>query len=189
MRTAIMTSASINVRLGLSSRCGGTSRGHQKLKCNASVGNNLICDTSMNAFLDYAEKQTPAAVKARQRAAEKRRATAAEKALAERDDLFRLWRKWRQERLDALLNGPHGAAAHELVAFLQTMTLDDGAHLVEFVRAGGWEHADAETKFEILSLINITITALRDRAGLPSISDPLPDEESSAFLIIRELFR
>jgi hypothetical protein len=56
-------------------------------------------------------------------------------------------------------------------------------------RAGGWERADADTKFEVLSLLNITITALRDRAGLASIDDPLPDEESSAFLIIRELFR
>src|SRR5262249_15995017 len=61
----------------------------------------------MNAFLEFAEKQTPAAVKARQRAAEKRRATAAQKAaekvLAERDDLFRLWRQWRRERLERLL--------------------------------------------------------------------------------------
>jgi hypothetical protein len=143
----------------------------------------------MNAFLDHAEKHTPAAVKARQRATEKRRATAAEKALAERDDLFRLWKKWRQERLEALLNGPHGAAAHELVAFLQTMKLEDGARLVELIRTAGWERADADTKFEVLSLINITITALRDRAELASIDDPLPDEESSAFLIIRELFR
>ena len=166
---------------------GGT--GHQKLKCNVNAATDLVCDTSMNAFLDYAEKQTPAAVKARQRAAEKRRATAAEKALAERDDLLRLWKKWRRERLEALLGGPHGAAAHELVAFLQTMALDDGARLVEFIRAGGWERADADTKFEVLSLINITITALRDRAELASIDDPLPDEESSAFLIIRELFR
>jgi hypothetical protein len=143
----------------------------------------------MNAFLDYAEKQTPAAVKARQRAVEKRRAKAAEKALAERDDLYRLWKKWRRERLDALLNGPHGAAAQELVAFLQAMKLEDGARLVELIRAGGWERADADTKFEVLSLINITITALRERAGLEPLSDPLPDEESSAFLIIRELFR
>ena len=47
----------------------------------------------MNAFLDYAEKNTSAAVKARQRAVETRRTKAAEKAaekaLAERDDLFR----------------------------------------------------------------------------------------------------
>jgi hypothetical protein len=142
----------------------------------------------MNAFLDYAEKQTPAAVKARQRAVEKRRATAAEKALAERDDLFRLWKRWRRERLETLLAGPHGDAARELVAFLRAMTLDGGARLVEFVRAAGWEHADADTKFEVLALINITITALRERAELPPIDDPISGHPS-AFLIIRELFR
>jgi hypothetical protein len=144
----------------------------------------------MNAFLEFAEKQTPASVKARQRATEKRRATKAEeKALAERDDLFRLWKRWRHERLETLLAGPHGDAARELVAFLQAMTLADGARLVEFIRAAGWEHTDADTKFEVLSLINATIIALRERAELPPISDALPDEKPTAFLILREIFR
>ena len=143
----------------------------------------------MNAFLDYAAKQTPAAVKARQRAAEKRRATAAEKALAERDSLLCLWKLWRKERLEALLSGPYGAAARGLVAFLQTMTLNDGDRLVEFVRAADWARADADTRFEVLSLINVTITALRERAKLPPIADALHDEAPTTFLIIREMFR
>jgi len=143
----------------------------------------------MNAFLDFADKQTPAAVKARQRAVEKRRATAAEKELAERDDLFRLWKRWRRERLETLLAGAHGTAAEELVAFLNAITLDDDARLVEFIRAAGWADVDADTKFEVLTLINAAITALRERAKLPPIDDPLPHEESSAFLILRELFR
>jgi hypothetical protein len=147
----------------------------------------------MNAFLDYAEKNTSAAVKARQRAVEKRRTKAAEKAaekaLAERNDLFRLWKRWRRERLDELLAGPHGTAARELVAFLQAMALNDGARLVEFVRAAGWADVDADTKFEVLSLINATIMALRERAGLTPIDDALPHEEPNAFLIIREIFR
>ena|SRR6516162_986109 len=144
----------------------------------------------MNAFLEFADKQTPPAVKARQRAAEKRRVTKTEKkALAEHDYLFRLWKKWRRERLEALLMGPHGAAAHKPVAFLQAMKLEDGTRLVEFVRAAGWAHTDADTKFEVLSLINATITALRERAGLAPIDDPLPHEQPTAFLIIRELFR
>jgi hypothetical protein len=143
----------------------------------------------VNAFLDYAERSTPASVKARQRAAEKRRATAAEKALAERDDLFHLWKLHRQERLEKLLAGPCGAAARELVAFLQTMTLDDGDRLVELVRAGGWAHVDADTKFEVLSLINSAIVAVRERAKLPPIDDALPDETPTTFIIIREMFR
>jgi hypothetical protein len=143
----------------------------------------------VNAFIDYAERSTPASVKARQRAAEKRRATAAEKALAERDDLFHLWKLHRQERLEALLAGPHGAAARELVAFLQTMTLDDGDRLVEFVRAAGWARVDADTRFEILSLINSAIVAARERAKLPPIDDALPDETPTTFIIIREMFQ
>jgi hypothetical protein len=146
----------------------------------------------MNAFLDFAEKNVPAAVKAQQRAVEKRRTRAAEKAaekaLAERDDLFRLWRKWRRERLENLLSGPHGERARELVAFLETMTLEDGARLVKLVRTAGWAGTDADTKFEVLSLINAAVTALRKRAGLAEIDDPLPPEKASAFLIIRELF-
>jgi hypothetical protein len=143
----------------------------------------------MNAFLKFAERQTPSSIKARQRAAEKRRAKAAEKALAERDSLFHLWQRWRRERLDALVAGPHGDAARELVAFLQTMTLDDGARLVQFVCAAGYERADADTKFEVLSLINATLTALCERAELLPLNDALPNEEPTAFLIIRELFR
>ena len=94
-----------------------------------------------------------------------------------------------RERLETLLAGPHAAAARELVAFLRAMTLEDGMHLVEFVRAADWERADAGTKFEVLSLIYATITALRERAELPPINDALPDEEPTAFLIIREMFR
>jgi hypothetical protein len=143
----------------------------------------------MNAFLEFAEKQTPASVKARQRATEKRHAKAAEKALTERDDLFRLWRRWRRERLETLLAGPHGAAGRKLVAFLQAMTLDDGVRLVEFVRTAGWARVNADTKFEVLSLINATITALRERAKLPPFDDPLPGQAPTTFLIIREMFR
>jgi hypothetical protein len=150
--------------------------------------------SSSNPFLDYAEKQTPAAVKARQRAAETRRAKAAEKALAERDTMFGLWKVWRKERLEALLSGPHGNAARELVDFLRTMTLYDEARLLELIRTSGWIHADTDTKFEVLSLINIAITTQRERAGLPPIDDPIgehlrTDENLSAFLLIREMFR
>jgi hypothetical protein len=142
-----------------------------------------------DAFLDFAEQQTPAAVKARQRAATKRREKAKEKALGERDDLFRLWERQRRERIEALLVGPHGARARALIAFVQTMSLDDGPQLIEFVRTGNWHHADPDTQFEILSLINTAITALRERAGLLPLDDALPDEEPTAFLVLREMFR
>jgi len=143
-----------------------------------------------NPFTDFAEANTPAAVKARQRATAKRRAKAEEKALQERDDLFRLWKQWRREQVEALLSGPHGTKAQELLGFLQTMSLSDGPRLIEFVRAAGWQHVDADTKFEILSLINTAITELRERAGLAPFDDGIPpDEEPTALVIIRELLR
>ena len=146
------------------------------------------------AFLDFYERQTPAPVKARQRATAKRREKAKEKAkekaLAERDDLVRLWKRWRHERLEALLAGPYGESVRELLAFLQTMSLDEGPQLIELVRAGNWHRTDPDTRFETLSLINTAITVLREQHGLPPFDDGiLPDEEPTAFLIIRELFR
>jgi hypothetical protein len=148
-----------------------------------------MSESPSNAFTNFAEQNTPAAVKAHQRAAAKRRAKAAEKELQERDDLLHIWTKWRCERIEALLAGPHGAKARLLVAFLERMTLDHGPQLIEFVRVGAWHHTDPDTHFEILSLINSALITLRERAGLPLFDDALPDEEPTAFLIIREMFR
>jgi muconolactone delta-isomerase len=143
-----------------------------------------------DAFTAFAEQNTPPAVKARQRAAAKRRERAAEKELQERADLFRIWRQWRRARLDALLAGPHSAKVQALIAFLEGMTLDQGPELIEHVRAAGWQRADADTKFEILSLINSAITALRERAGLAPFDDGIPpEEEPSVLVILREIFR
>jgi hypothetical protein len=143
-----------------------------------------------NPFIDFAEANTPPAVKARQRATAKRRVKAEEKALQERDDLFRLWKQWRREQVEALLSGPHGTKAQELLGFLQAMSLSDAPRLIEFVRDAGWRHADANTKFEILSLVDTAITVLRERAGLAPFDDGIPpDEEPSASTIIREMFR
>ena len=73
-----------------------------------------------------------------------------------------------------------------LLAFLQTMSLEDGPQLIEFVRTGDWHRADP---FEILSLIDAALTTLREQHGLPPFDDARPDEEPTAFLIIREMFR
>jgi hypothetical protein len=143
----------------------------------------------MNAFLEFAERQTPAPVKAQWRAAEKRQAKAAEKALAERDSLFSYWKLWRRERLEALLASPHGAAARKLVDFLQTLTLADEMRLVEHVRTNGWADADPGTRLEVLSLIGSSLIALRERNSLLPFDDPLPEDPDSAFLILRELLQ
>ena len=139
-------------------------------------------------FLDFAEKQTPAPVKARMRA-EKRVATAAERKLAEREQTYRLWKHYRAERIGELLKGPYAKAAHQLIVFLGTMQPDDAPALIDLIKRGPWRAADADTKFEILALINAALTSRRERAGLPPIDDALPGKEPTTFLIIREMFR
>jgi hypothetical protein len=147
----------------------------------------------MNAFLDVAERQISAPVKARRRAVEKRtaRKDAMEKALDERDTQLRAWCAWRRERVDALLSGPHGHAARALSEFLSGMTLASANELIAVVQAGPWREADADTRFEVLSLVDAAIIRLREKSKLPPFDDALPfsDEKLTAFQIIREMLR
>jgi hypothetical protein len=136
----------------------------------------------MNAFLDLADHQIGGPRKAQQRAAERR---AARKAADDRDRLNAAWRQWLHDRVEDLLVGQYGEAARELVAFLDRMMPGDGAALIS--AAERWRGADADVRFEILSLIDAAVIGLRERAGLPPFDDPLPDERPNVFLIVREL--
>ena len=138
----------------------------------------------LNAFLDLADRQITAPVKARQRAAEKR---AARKAVDSRDQLNVAWRRWHDEKREALLVGPHGDAARHLIAFLGNMTLDQGAELVALVKAGPWRHTDGDTRFEIMALIDAHIIKLRERSNLPPFDDALTSARPNVFPVIREV--
>ena len=142
----------------------------------------------MNAFLELAERQISAPAKARQRAVEKRAMRKAEqKALAERDCMFRAWTHWRREQLDAALAGPHGGALQALIAFLTTMK--SSSALIEHVRTGNWKAADADMRFLVLHLVNSAMVRLHEERGLPPFDDGLPGEPPTAFQIIREMLR
>ena len=136
----------------------------------------------MNAFLDLADFQIAGPVKARQRAAEKRAARRA--GGADQEKLSRQWRQWHEERRAALLAREHGHAAGVLAEFLDGMTLHDGAALIAF--AAPLQAADADTRHEVLALIDNAIVALRERHGLPAFDDPLPGEPANVLLKIRE---
>lgn len=138
----------------------------------------------MNAFLDLADRQITAPVKARRRAAEKR---AANKAVDSRDRLNVAWRRWHDEQGEVLLAGPHGDAARHLIAFLGNMGLNQGAELVALVKAGPWRQTDSDTRFEIMALIDARIIKLRERGCLPPFDDPLPGERPNVFLTICEV--
>jgi hypothetical protein len=109
--------------------------------------------------------------------------TTAEKKLAEQR-YDRQWIRWRRERAEALLAGPHGAATQSLLASLKTATKP--SKLIDFIARGPWSDADADTRFEILALIDGAIIARREKLGLPPFDDAIGDKPLNVFLLIRE---
>lgn len=143
----------------------------------------------MSAWEQYVSNATPAPVKRKEERAETRRQKALEKKEQEQKTLHKLWSKWRNERLQALCEGPHGVEALELVTFLDRLTFEDGDELLR--RAETWKDADAEARFQVLSLIDGTICAMREKIGLPFADDAMPfsDEPLNVFLVVREMLR
>jgi hypothetical protein len=124
----------------------------------------------------------------RQRAAEKRANRRQQRALTERGALFHAWKRERREHVDRLLCGPYAEAAQALLTFLDALTLDQAPALVALVKAGPWRNAPDDVRFQILSLVNAAIVALRERHDLPPFDDSLPPR-TNAFLALREWLR
>jgi hypothetical protein len=128
----------------------------------------------MNRYEALAERQISAPRKVRQPAIEKRARARVGEALAEHDQQFALWRKWRHERSEALLAGPYANAARDLLDLLDRLTFEGGGRLAAQVRAGPWAAADADTRFLILAAIDNALAGVRERNGLPPFDDNLP---------------
>jgi hypothetical protein len=96
---------------------------------------------------------------------------------------FRLWKRWRRDRLDDLLAGPYGEPAQALLAFLKTMA--GPTALIDFIASGPWANADVDVQFEILSLLDAVIIKRRECLGLAPMDDSLPGQPENAFLILR----
>jgi hypothetical protein len=134
-------------------------------------------DDTPNPFEALGEKQIPNPVKSRMRGVETRRQKALQKALHERDYLFREWKKWHDDRKKELLKGDYAVATQELVDFLERMTLNDSAILLELVMQGPWRNADSDTRFLVLELVSLSIIYLREKNKLPPFDDPMPFSE------------
>jgi hypothetical protein len=143
----------------------------------------------LNAFLEHGDKYTPNPVKSRMRAVETRRQRAMQKALVERDILFRQWKKWREQRKQDLLQGAHGTAVTHLIDFLDGMAIEDEAALIAVIKDGPWLQSDSEVRFQVLSLVDNYLINLRDKAHLPPFDDSVPfsDATPTAFENIRAL--
>ena len=105
------------------------------------------------------------------------------------DHQLRAWTKWRRERVETMLAGPHGLALQQLIRFLETMKLHDAPALIALVKLGHWQHTDPNTRLEVLSLIDDHIIKLREAHGLAPMDDGLTDEDLTALQQIREMLQ
>jgi hypothetical protein len=140
-----------------------------------------------NAFLDLADRQIASPVKARQRAAEQRRAKALDKKDEERSRLAKAYARHRREQLDEALAGSHGAQLAALIAALERVTRHDDGELVHL--AVPWRSADAHARFLVLRFVDDRIVKLREAAALPPLDDPLPGHPLTPFLQIRDMLQ
>jgi hypothetical protein len=109
-----------------------------------------------------------------------------EQELADNAHLLRAWKRWHHEQLEETLNGPHGPAVAQVMAFLRHMKPDSAPALIALLREFDWSQMDADVRAVVLFEINQAITRLRERAGLVPIDDALPDQRLNAFLLIKE---
>jgi hypothetical protein len=115
----------------------------------------------------------------------------ADKAIKERDYLYRRYRAQKKVRLEQLYQEhPDGTALAEFAKQLQRYTISDAAAMLSYVRESTWlSTAPTEIRVEALSLISDRITAIRLRAGLPPFDDPFPDEPNRVFQACKEMLR
>lgn len=158
----------------------------------------------MNAFLELADFQQTAASKAKDRAREKREARAVvtsdrdapmvaspqEKAQAEKSALLKQWLRWRRERSDIVLEGPHGREYRDLLLLVGSLTAESAPALVQYIERATWlRQAPREVRHTALTVIDDAITLLRIKHGLAPFDDSLPGEAPTAFEQIRSLLR
>jgi hypothetical protein len=107
----------------------------------------------------------------------------AEKKIREQEKLTRHWKKWRREKRQELIDKGFG----DVIAFLKNMNLNSAGELVKYVRESMViKSANKETRADLLSEIDWSIIALREKSGYLAIDDPLPGQRPSAFQLIRE---
>jgi hypothetical protein len=141
-----------------------------------------------NPFLELAERQMAAPVKARIRAAEARRSKREQQRDDEQRHLSAAYRAQRKQELAAALIGPDGEKIKALIAQLDKLTLNTIPELAAFVRANGWPSAAANTLFLVRRMASESIVRLRERNGLPPFDDPLPGEPATPEQQLRDAF-
>ena len=157
-----------------------------------------------NYFEALAQQQMVAATKAKHKAAEKRAAakvvkserdapmkpSAMEQDQIDKNTQLKLWRTYHREEINAVVNGPYGADWRALLRVVKSLTIENPGAIVDYVRDAQWlRDADLQTRRVVLSMIARAIIQLREVNGYPPFDDALPDEEPTAFEIIRKELR
>jgi hypothetical protein len=109
------------------------------------------------------------------------------KALRERDTMFRRWRQWHGAQLKEALRGPWGEDLAELLEFLAKMGPEDGQALIDLIRRQGWAAAGSGNKYLILREIDLAIIRVRERLKLPPLDSSIPfsSEPPTAFELVK----
>jgi len=139
-------------------------------------------------FAALAERQMPAPVKARMRAAETRSGKRAQEHEEERRRLSAYYKAHRQQELADALASDDGAKLRALIEQLDALTLETIPQLAAFVRANGWHSTAANTLFLARRLASETVVRLREKNGLQPFDDGLPGEPATPEQDLRAAF-
>jgi hypothetical protein len=139
-------------------------------------------------FLELAERQMAAPVKARIRANETRRSKREQQHDEEQRKLSAYYKVQRHQELDDALAGDDGAKLQALITQLDTLTLETIPQLAAFVRASGWHTAAVTTLFIARRLAGESIMKLREKNGLEPFDDPLPGDPATPEQDLRNAF-
>ena len=143
---------------------------------------------TIKLFLELAERQMAAPVKARIRASETHRTKREQQRDEEQQRLSAYYHARRRQELDDALAGADGAKLQALIEQLDALTLEKIPQLSEFVRAHGWHTAAAATLFIARRLAGESIMKLREKNGLAPFDDPLPGDPATPEQDLRNAF-
>jgi FMN phosphatase YigB (HAD superfamily) len=119
-----------------------------------------------------------------------RQQEAAEKALRERDRLYRHYRAARRSQRQTLyVEHPQGWRLKQFAQQLARFKLPDAAAFLTYVREENraWLcTAPPDIRHEALSLIDERIMRIRQAHGLLPLDDPLPEEEDSIWQLCKQ---
>ena len=115
---------------------------------------------------------------------------AADKALADRDRLYRRYRAAKREQYAELFADPvHGDRLRKFSATLGHFSIEDGDRMVAYWKeqCARWLNAaPGDMQLAALQMLDERCIRLREKAGLPAFDDALPGEELTVFQQCRE---